>query len=427
MNKYEFSRWLRDETGSVLPITALAIIFLGGVAALAIDASHLFVLDNKLQASADAAALAASSKLGGDPQEARDTAMEITAKNLPTAIHGAALAEEDVELGVWDPDTHEFTAEINPPNAVRVTIRRTEEAGNAAPTFFAHIMGITSADIVVEAIAAKSIPSCVVALAPSGTGLYVNSASSVLANGCSVRVDSTSSTAINANSGSTVTAEEICVEGDYSGSGFSPTPEIGCDEVGDPLAHLMPPSNANDPCDYTDRVVNSGVETLYPGVYCGKLEVNGGTAYFDPGIYILKDAEFIVNGGGSAFGTGVAFYLTGSSATLKFNAGSHVELTAPTVGELAGIIVFEDRSNPIDNEHLINSDTTSTFEGTVYLSRGKLTINSNATSNGTSPFTAFVAYRFEINSSSGIEINSDYEDSDVPVPKELGAGLTLRM
>lgn len=94
---------------------------------------------------------------------------------------------------------------------------------------------------------------------------------------------------------------------------------------------------------------------------------------------------------------------------------------------MAGIIFFEDRGNPTGNEHLINSDSGSSFEGTVYLSRGRLTINSNATSNGSSPFTAFVAYRFEINSSSGIEVNTDYEDSDVPLPKELGPGIALRL
>ena len=189
----------------------------------------------------------------------------------------------------------------------------------------------------------------------------------------------------------------------------------------------MPPSNADDPCDYTDRVVNGGVETLYPGVYCGRLEVNGGTAYFEPGIYIVNDAQFIVNSSGTAIGNGVSFYLTGDNAKLKFNSGSHVEFTAPTTGAMVGIVFFEDRSNSTGNEHLFNSNTTSFFEGTVYLPRGRIKINSLATSNSASPYSAFVAYRFELNENSGIEIDTDFGSSDVPLPKELGPGIALRL
>lgn len=427
MRTQAFKRLARDESGSMLPMAAFGFVILGGVAALAVDAGNLYALDNQMQASADAAALAAVAHIRDTPAEVREAALDVTAANLPSEIHGAALAESDIVLGEWDSDTKVFTAGINPPNAVRVTIRRTAENGNAAPSIFANVLGVSSADIVVESIAAEPNPSCMVALAPSGTGVYINSGSAVVANGCSVRANSTSSNAIVTNSGSTMAASEICVEGGYSGSGYSPSPETGCGQSGDPLAGLAAPSAAGGPCDYNDRVVESGVETLFPGVYCGKLEVNGGLAEFAPGIYVLDDAEFIVNSGGSAVGTGVSFYLTGGSAKLKFNSDSHVEFSAPVSGEMAGIIVYEDRGNPLENEHLINSDATSTFEGTVYLPRGRLVINSNATSNGSSPFTAFVAYRFEVNSASGIQINTNFEDSVVPLPKNLSGGRSLRL
>lgn len=430
MRAFAFKRLVRDESGSIMPMVALVMVVLGGVAALAIDAGSLYALDNKLQSSADAAALAAISQVRGTPQEVRDAALAITATNLPAAVHGSALAESDIEIGEWDPDARVFTAGIDPPNAVRVIIRRTTDTGNPAPAFFAHLMGIGSVDIVAEAIAAEARePVCVLSLAPDDMGIFINSNSELLAHRCSAHVHSAdSSTAIDSNSGSSLTAAEFCVKGDYSGRGYTPAPETGCDPLDDPLAELMPPSIAGDPCDYSDTLIEpSQVETLYPGVYCDSFEINGGTAYFEPGIYVFDDIEFKIASSGTVIGDGVSIYLTGDGAHLDFNSSSTVQLSAPTIGEMAGILIFEDRSNSIGNAHTLNSSSTSAFEGTVYLPRGTLMLNNSSDPNGSSPYTAFIAYRFDINSSSILEINTDFADSDVPLPSALGPGSALRL
>ena len=144
---------LRNEEGSVAIWAAGSMVMLIGFAALAVDAGHFYALDNQLQNAADAAALAAVGELN-DANEARAIAMNITAQNLPPEDHGTALTSSDVEIGQWDADAKVFTAGLNPPSAVRVTVRRTAVSGNAAPTFFGKLLGHDSVDILAQAVAA---------------------------------------------------------------------------------------------------------------------------------------------------------------------------------------------------------------------------------------------------------------------------------
>ncbi len=52
--------WIKEERGATFVVVALLIIVLVGVAALAIDTGHLFVVRNELQNAADAGCLAGS-------------------------------------------------------------------------------------------------------------------------------------------------------------------------------------------------------------------------------------------------------------------------------------------------------------------------------------------------------------------------------
>ncbi len=75
--------------------------------------------------------------------------------------------------------------------------------------------------------------------------------------------------------------------------------------------------------------------------------------------------------------------------------------------------------------HLINSDSASSLEGTVYLPNGEVKINSGSTLGGPASYSIFIAKQYEINSGSSLVLNSDYEDSDVPLPAGLGENSRL--
>ncbi len=69
--------------------------------------------------------------------------------------------------------------------------------------------------------------------------------------------------------------------------------------------------------------------------------------------------------------------------------------------------------------HLINSDSASYLEGTVYLPNGKVMINSNSTFGGDADYSIFIAKEYEINSDSTLVMNSDFGSSGVPLPSGL--------
>src|SRR5207237_1101856 len=69
---------------------------------------------------------------------------------------------EDVEFGKWDPKKLEFVplsgSALSSADAVRVTGRRTQSRGTATPLIFARILGRSSSDLSVSAVARLKPP-----------------------------------------------------------------------------------------------------------------------------------------------------------------------------------------------------------------------------------------------------------------------------
>ena len=114
------------------------------MAALCVDVGYMFNVRAQLQLTADAAAHAGTLQLP-DEYKAFNTALEIARMNYPN--HGTVLRRSDIYPGQWDPETGVFTAGRLPMNAVRATVRRSEQNGNPAGLFFARIFGKHHIDI----------------------------------------------------------------------------------------------------------------------------------------------------------------------------------------------------------------------------------------------------------------------------------------
>ena len=153
---------IRDERGSVTMVIAGVTLALVIVAALAIDTGHLYAEQARLQASADAAVLAAANVLtkGGDELEAKNAALDFAQKNMPTGQYGTVLTVGDVVQGEYDSATKIFSPGGSTLNAVRVTLRRTSASGNPARAFFASVFKPTDVDIVVQSVAALGAAGC---------------------------------------------------------------------------------------------------------------------------------------------------------------------------------------------------------------------------------------------------------------------------
>ena len=149
----QIRNFVRDTQGSTIIVVAVALFMILGVASLSIDALYLYVLKDRLQTTADVAALAAVQDIE-DQDEAKATAIEYATKNMDTDDHGEVLSLGDVVIGGWDPDTRIFTPNADPANAVRVTTRRDQVNNNPAGLFFARVLGRDEVDLSAQATAA---------------------------------------------------------------------------------------------------------------------------------------------------------------------------------------------------------------------------------------------------------------------------------
>ncbi len=148
-------RSVSDRRAVVVVWVAFSMVLLLGITTLALDASYLYVIRNRLQATADAAALAGAIQLPNTGL-ARAQALNYAAKNMSTENHGTVLVGADVVPGNWQAAGRIFTAAGEPINAVQVTTRKAEANGNPVNLFFAAVLGHYQTDVSARAIAVSS-------------------------------------------------------------------------------------------------------------------------------------------------------------------------------------------------------------------------------------------------------------------------------
>ena len=169
---------IKNRRGTVAIIIATSAVAFVGLAALAIDLSHLFVVRNELQNAADAGALAGARFLYNNNGTAVNATANITAYNaaianrsekVPVEVRWSGGNTGDIERGHWSFATRTFTPndsllpvtlwgssadelDRNPNfiNAIRVKTRREDRP---AASFLAGIFGIKNFVLSSEAIA----------------------------------------------------------------------------------------------------------------------------------------------------------------------------------------------------------------------------------------------------------------------------------
>ena len=181
----------------------------------------------------------------------------------------------------------------------------------------------------------------------------------------------------------------IDVHGGVQKSGnasFSPTPTTGAATLADPLAALAEPSTTGLTSYGAASLSGNSAATIKPGVYSGISVSGNGTLTMDSGLYIIEGGGFSVSGNASVTGSGVTIFNAGSkypttggtygSITLSGN-GSY-NLSPPTTGTYAGIVIFQSRDN---TTALTISGNASGMTGTIYAPAAALTESGNAELN----------------------------------------------
>ena len=172
----------RSRRGSVLPLTAILVVFLIALVALAVDLGWIMAVDTQMQSAADSAALAGAAKLL-DKSYLQGTVTTGTASN--TAMSNARTAAQafghdnaagGVALTLDANTSNASTGDIvcgylaNPsdqsqaltvtttgvgpyPNSVQVTVHRDGTRNGSLGLFFAPVLGIRSFDLEAKATA----------------------------------------------------------------------------------------------------------------------------------------------------------------------------------------------------------------------------------------------------------------------------------
>ena len=153
----------RRQRAVVAVQVAVSMTMMLGFCALAIDVGAMYNTRGELQRTADAAALAAASRLAdydlGDPLElARQDAALYAQRNVVLGEGIVLDPYTDVEFGraYWNDYTgsYDFVPTEVSPDAVRVRVRKTADSANGAmPLYFAPVLGKSTVDMSAEAIA----------------------------------------------------------------------------------------------------------------------------------------------------------------------------------------------------------------------------------------------------------------------------------
>ena len=374
--------WLKklfaDQRGNALALVAATTPLMVGAAAMAVDTINLTLAKRQLQRAADSAALAGAYALVQSKPVNASVTHDLAFNNRATQT-SAPVIENAPTTGAY----------AGNPLAVRVVL--TSQQRQPFMSFFS-----STAPTVQTAATAAIIYAgkfCMVSL-ETGTVTGITFSGSTTVNlGCGVAANARSANAITAGGSSTVVASPIAAVGGVPSSTSYVQPTIlmpYSPPQTDPYADLPVPTVPTSPTCQPELKVqpNDAPSTLSvdgSGVYCFRGMDIKGTLTLPAGVYYIDGRSASFGSQANVTGTGVTFILTSSTAagdpssvaTLDMHGGAVLDITAPTTGTYAGILMYQDPRAVAGTAVTINGNTASHYQGGFYFPRSDVTFNGN--------------------------------------------------
>jgi hypothetical protein len=401
MRIFPWKNYLKDIAGSIMPLTAVMLPLILGMAGVGFDVSVWMMHRRDLQSAADAAAVAAAYELAGehgiylpenfDPDDEENTSYPEYAAIKEAEINGfnPERGELEVEISLNDDGLTMVTASIEQQDHVYFSslLFREDVYTSAA-----------AASVVLEPVG----DFCLLALDPSADGAVTAvGAVEIEAEGCGIAVNSNSDEAFDLTGNVSISISDLNIAG---GMDVGANVDLEYDSaatnssrIPDPYQNLEVPDY--DGCDYTDFSV-TGDAVLEPGVYCGGISISGnGDIEFEPGVYIIDGGDFRVTGNGTMTGEEVSFILTDSNESdygqLNISGGKEIAFTAPEEGdEMAGVVFYQDRNAPDSGQcNSLTGTSAIELQGAAYFPSQCFTIggNNDSSSSQSDPCTRIIA------------------------------------
>ncbi|MFN3075906.1 MAG: TadE/TadG family type IV pilus assembly protein [Alphaproteobacteria bacterium] len=368
--------FLREESGVVAILWALTVPVLLGFIALGVETSVWYTTRQALQASADAAAMAAALEL------AAGNAAGYVDVGVYEAKRNGLDPSAKVVVGHPTSGTH-----VADPKAAEAVI--SQDVKSLIAGWF--LSGVT---ISVRAVAttvddgSTAGVGCILTLNKTDAKTFhANGSPDLKMSTCDVYNNSSNDSAAYVWGSAEVRLHSLNVVGNYK---TGPSAHLygaihtGVTAMADPYLSLPTPAVGN--CLYNNTMVTgSGVQpALSQGVYCGGLHIGGSTTVtLNPGVYIINGDHFTIDGSTTVTGHGVTIFLTGGTAatcaTSTINGSSTVTLSAPTTDTYKGILIFQDRKCANTGPGF-NGSATLKLTGVIYMPTQKLTYSGSSNS-----------------------------------------------
>jgi hypothetical protein len=373
---------------SVVLLTLL--IFAG----FAIDTGNLQLHQRIAQRAADAAAVGAQYERG------RGDTDWVTAGRSDAATNGVTNGVNGATVTVVSPPTSGSYSGNSA--AIQAVVTQNVQLS------FLSLLHVSTATVGARAVSQPGSSNfCVYALNGSNSRTMMIGGGGTGNIGCDLFVNSSSTSALHADGGGSLTAGAIQVVGNYDNSGtISPTPTTGVSASADPLAYETQPSFSS--CTYSNTSITS-TATLNPGTYCGGITVSGGTVTLNPGLYIITGG-INWNSSSHVTGSGVTLFFTqggGSSyGQVTISGAVAVNLTAPnnsSSGGIPGILMFGDRNWVSTSQNVnFNGSSTVTMQGVLYFPHTGVIFSASANIGGS--YFGLVADNITINGGATVTV-----------------------
>ncbi|MGI8705612.1 MAG: TadE/TadG family type IV pilus assembly protein [Sphingomicrobium sp.] len=356
-----------DRRGNAIIIAAVTLPVVVGAAGLGTDTVQWVGWKRQLQRAADSAAIAG-----------------VYGRAQSQDVNTAVGTDLDKNNHLWVPLLGGYPQVTTPADTSSMTYTTKVDLAVRQKLGFSSLFLATPPTITVSATAAM-IPDgnyCVVALQPgTDPGIYIGGSSNVHM-GCGAISNSLSATdSVKVMGGAhTFVADPVAAVGGIS-STINGAGELQPFHVAmpDPYAGKFSTDiPAGETCTNFNHANKTNADgSKKPGCY-NNFTAGLGTV-LSPGTYYLNNTDIKLTGHDSVTGDGVTIILTGSSpGSVDMSGNSSLDLTAPTTGPYANMVLIQAPNAATGNNNTINGDNGTSLDGAIYFPQGDLTFTGSS-------------------------------------------------
>jgi hypothetical protein len=141
-----------------------------------------------------------------------------------------------------------------------------------------------------------------------------------------------------------------------------------------------------------------------PGQYGSITGTGAPNEIFNAGEYVITNGNLQLVGTNGLTGNGASFYLGPNAGAVSITGANNTNLTAPTTGTYAGVLIFQD---PLDQSTAAITGASGTvYNGAFYFPDAQLTMTGS--NSASALYTILVAKDLDLTGTNNLTFNANY-------------------